>query len=147
MEFGQIIAVVVAALVLSLAILWIKRRWLSSRGGAFDCGLQIMNGKPAWMLGMALYEQDCLEWYRAFSLVPRPKIVIRRGSVNLIDRRIPDESEAFLLYDASEILQLNIVEGSKNRVVELAMTTDSVVGLLSWLEAGPRTGVSYPGGE
>ncbi|MDO4784888.1 MAG: DUF2550 domain-containing protein [Propionibacteriaceae bacterium] len=141
------LVVLVALLVAPLAYLYARRRWLSSRGGVFDCGMRLRLDRPGWMLGLARYEGDALEWYRVFSMSPRPKLVARRGEIEMMKRRQPTDVEALALYDSSEVVQLRIVN-QETRQVELAMTTDSMMGMLSWLEAGPRLGhLRYPGGE
>lgn len=141
-----LIMVIVLLIVAPIVGLYVRRRWLSNRGGVFDCALRVKLDQPAWMLGMARYEGNTLEWYRIFSVSLRPKLVVRRGSLELLDRRLPDEMEALALYASSEIVRMRVL-GAEPYSVELAMTTDSVVGMMSWVEAGPRNGLRYPGGE
>lgn len=141
-----LIMVIVLLIVAPIVGLYVRRRWLSNRGGVFDCALRVKLDQPAWMLGMARYEGNTLEWYRIFSVSLRPKLVVRRGSLELLDRRLPDEMEALALYASSEIVRVRVL-GAEPYSVELAMTTDSVMGMMSWVEAGPRNGLRYPGGE
>lgn len=139
--------VLVALLLAPLVCLYARRRWLSSRGGVFDCAMRLRLDQPAWMLGLARYEGDALEWYRVFSMSPRPKLVARRGEIETLGRRQPSDVEALALYASSEVVRLRILREDTHQV-ELAMTTDSLMGMLSWLEAGPRLGhLRYPGGE
>lgn len=146
--FSEAWVIVAVVLLLSpLICLYARRRWLSSRGGVFDCGMRVRLDQPAWMLGMARYEGDALEWYRVFSMSPRPKLVARRGDIELLQRRQPSDVEALALYASSEVVRLRVL-GDEPHQVELAMTTDSLMGMLSWLEAGPRLGhLRYPGVE
>lgn len=135
-------------LLVATPVLWLyaRRRWLSNRGGVFDCGLRVKLDQPAWMLGVARYEGDRLEWYRVFSVSLRPRLVLRRGHLEVLGRRVPNDVEAVALYHSSEVVKVRLVE-AQPLTVELGMPTESVMGMMSWLEAGPRLGTSYPGGE
>lgn len=142
-----LIVVVVVAFIAPFIGLWVRRRWLSSRGGVFDCGMRTKLDEPSWMLGLARYEGETLEWYRVFSISMRPRLVVRRGEIEVQGRRIPDDVEQLALYASSEIVTLGVVSAGSQQV-ELAMSTDSLTGMLSWLEAGPRLGHQrYPGVE
>lgn len=72
--------------------------------------------------------------------------MLRRGHVELRARRQPDQVEAVALFDGSEIVQVRVTDGS-GEDLELAMARESVVGMMSWIEAGPRSGFNYPGDE
>jgi hypothetical protein len=53
--------------------------------------------------------------------------------LEVVGRRTPFGSEAFALYSGHVVIQCRTPAGP----VELAMSEDSLTGLLSWLEAGP----------
>src|SRR4051812_33109682 len=81
----DVLAALVAVGLVALGLLVLRRRFLSRRGGTFDCSLRL---RPAtnprtgqgWTLGIARYSGDTLEWYRVFSYALRPKRVLgRRG--------------------------------------------------------------------
>lgn len=136
--------VVVACLLVPVLWLFVRRRWLSSRGGVFDCALRLHTVVPSagWALGLARYVEDgSLEWYRVFSLRVRPRLVLRRSSTEMVSRRRPDDVELLVLFADHEIVRLR----EEQREWELAMPDESVTGLLSWLEASPPGGQSYLG--
>lgn len=133
-------------IVLPILSLYIRRRLLSNRGGVFDCGLRTDLQRPGWMLGLARYQDDSLEWYRVFSVSLRPKLVITRGQVEIVGRRMPNEIERVALFEPSEVVCVRLSD-PEQASVELAMAPESVTGLMSWIEAGPRLGSVYPGGE
>ncbi len=121
--------------VLLLVLLAARRRWLSRSGGTFECSLRLRTATPGagWVLGVGRYHGGRLEWFRFFSFAVRPRETFPRGSVRVVDSRDPDPVEAVSLTAESRILALEV--GPQTR--ELAMSEDSVLGLLAWLEAAP----------
>ncbi|HSN42924.1 MAG TPA: DUF2550 domain-containing protein [Propionibacteriaceae bacterium] len=142
-------AILLACLVLPLMGLFVRRRWLSSRGGVFDCGLRLNDTTPGagWATGIARYESDTLEWYRVFAVSLRPHLVLRRDHTVAIGTRQPDAVEAVVLFSDHQIIRLESSEDGRQKVWELAMPLGSVTGLMSWLEAAPPGGHRYPGLE
>lgn len=132
------VVAIVAALVVIIPICWLiaRRRWLARRGGLFDCSLRLRTTTPGtgWVLGVARYSEDRLEWFRSFSLSFRPRMVFQRSVTRAGAQRPPDQLEALLLFDDQRIIQLELADGSH---WEAAMAVDSLTGLLSWLEAAP----------
>jgi hypothetical protein len=121
--------------VLLLVLLAARRRWLSRSGGTFECSLRLRTATPGagWVLGVGRYHGGSLEWFRFFSFAVRPREIFPRGRVRVVDSRDPDAIEAVSLTAESRILALEV--GPQTR--ELAMSEDSVLGLLAWLEAAP----------
>lgn len=138
----ELIAVALIVLLL-LPILWLiaRRRWLSRQGGLFDCSLRLSTTTPGtgWVLGVARYSGERLEWFRAFSLSLRPRLVFRRNETWAGAQRRPDAIEAVLLYADQRIIRLETAAGGS---WEVAMVEESLTGLLSWLEAAPP-GMAY----
>lgn len=128
--------VVVIALLLPVLYLGGRRRWLSRQGGLFDCSLRLSTKAPGsgWALGVARYSGDNLEWFRAFSIALRPKVIFPRSISRAGAQRDPDAIESVLLYDDQRILTMELADG---RSWELAMSVASLTGLLSWLESAP----------
>ncbi|MFT3862564.1 DUF2550 domain-containing protein [Micropruina sp.] len=126
---------VAAVLMLAVAWLWLRRRWLSRAGATFSCSLRRRPSTPSsrWVLGVARYRDHELEWFPSFSLSLWPDLCFDRGEVRAGEQRLPTPAEAGLLLDSQRILGLDGPSGD----VELAMETDSLTGLLSWLEAAP----------
>jgi hypothetical protein len=143
MDWLGITELVALALVLVLlvpvAFLGIRRRWLSRQGGLFDCSVRLSTTTPGtgWVLGVARYSGDNLEWFRAFSIALRPRLIFPRSQAQAGAQRDPDSIESVLLYDDQRILQLELADGTS---WELAMSVASLTGLLSWLESAPPGG-------
>ncbi|WP_409238850.1 DUF2550 domain-containing protein [Streptomyces sp. PA5.6] len=132
------LALIVLVLV-GLFVFGLRRRLIQRSGGTFDCSLRWnapgkgdTSGK-GWGYGVARYNGDRVEWFRVFSYAPRPRRVLERSAIEVVDRRAPDgEEELALLSDA-------IVLGCLHRGtrLELAMSEDALTGFLAWLEAAP----------
>jgi len=131
----EILGLLLVLGVLLLVLLAARRRWLARSGGTFECSLRLRTTTPGagWVLGVGRYHGGCLEWFRFFSFAVRPRETFPRGRVRVVDTREPDPVEAVSLTADSRILALEV--GPQTR--ELAMSPDSVVGLLAWLEAAP----------
>ncbi|HMT87958.1 MAG TPA: DUF2550 domain-containing protein [Arachnia sp.] len=137
------VIVVMACAVLPLVLLYARRRWLTGKGGLFDCACLLREDLPGggWALGMARYVGEELEWYRSFSLSMRPKRRFRRGVVMYERRRPPEGLEQFTLYEDSSVVLVR--DSATGAISALAMPTDSALGLMSWLESAPP-GSRYP---
>ena len=140
MDWLGITELVALTLVLLLLVpvlfLGIRRRWLSRQGGLFECSVRLSTETPGtgWALGVARYSGDNLEWFRAFSVSLRPRLLFPRSQLRAGNQREPDPIEAVLLYDDQRILRLELTDG---RSCEVAMAVASLTGLLSWLESAP----------
>jgi len=133
------LAAVPALALLGLGALSV-RRWVLRRAvGSFDCSLrrrpQARSRGPGrgWVLGVARYAGDRVDWYRAFSFSPRPLPVVSRRGLVVRDRRKPGGPEAFALLAGAVIVEC-IQDG---RRLDLAMSQEALTGFLAWLEAAP----------
>ena len=133
------VAAAVLLVLVALALLVLRRRFLSRRGGTFDCSMRL---RPAaanprtgqgWTLGIARYSGDILEWYRVFSYSLRPKRVLGRRELQVVDRRDPQGAEVFSLLSGAVVVRC-VGEGGP---VEFAMNEDTLTGFLSWVESSP----------
>jgi hypothetical protein len=133
------VALLVLLTVLSLVLLAVRRRWLNRLGGTFDCSLRLNVTTPGagWTLGVGRYNEGILEWFRFFSYALRPRMVFQRGEVRVLATRDPDPVEAVALNADNRILRVETLQGANDREWELAMSPESLTGLLSWLEAAP----------
>ncbi len=133
-----LVAVLAAAALIALPL---RRRVLARDGGLFECSVRLKTATPGagWVLGMARYNAEMLEWFRFFSYSTRPRASFLRNDVRVINSREPDPVEAVALYAGQQVVEL--VEhggsGAGGRTWEIAMATDSLTGFLSWLEAAP----------
>lgn len=120
-----------------LTTLFFRRRWLSANGGVFDCGMRkLSQGAGNWVMGIARYQSDTLEWYRVFSFSFKPKVTFTRENTTFVSHRPLDVMETMSLFDDHLCVQVN----QKGSDFELSMTYASMTGLMSWLEAAPPSG-------
>ena len=146
------VALLILLVVLSLVMLAVRRRWLNRLGGTFDCSLRLNVTTPGagWTLGVGRYNEGILEWFRFFSYALRPRKVFQRGEVRVLATRDPDPVEAVALNADNRILRVEMLDSDTDREWELAMSPESLTGLLSWLEAAPpgvrrgRVGLALP---
>src|SRR5688572_11577462 len=73
----------------------VRRRLLARHGGTFElsCRVRPQGAGRGWLLGLGRYSGDDLEWFRIFSLSPRPKRVWRRDDLGYGGRREPEGVE------------------------------------------------------
>ena len=123
-----------AGVLLGLVLLYglglvVRRRLLARNGGTFELSYRVRPGRAGrgWLLGLGRYSGESLEWFRYFSLWPRPKRVLQRSRLTFVGRREPEGVEQMSLYPD------HLVGTS----IELAMSQASLMGFQSWLEAGP----------
>jgi Protein of unknown function (DUF2550) len=131
----DVLLVVAFVLVASLVALALRRRLLQHSGGTFDCSVRLdrfLVG-PAWILGLGRYAGDRVEWFRIFSFSPRPRLLLWRRDVQIVERRVPAGTDAVAVLEEAVILVL----ANRGRSVELAMSAAALTGFLSWLEAAP----------
>jgi hypothetical protein len=130
---------VVAALVLLLVVPFVavsaRRRWLSRSGGAIELSLRL---KPrsqgrGWVLGVGRFVGDDLQWFRVFSLSPRPRRTLSRRDLIVKARRLPKGPESLALLKNVEVIELTSAAG----LVEIALDGSALTGFLAWLEAQP----------
>ncbi|MEA4943160.1 MAG: DUF2550 domain-containing protein [Propionicimonas sp.] len=137
LEVGEVVALV-AVLVIGLPVCWLilRRRWLGRSGGLFDCSLRLHTTTPSagWVLGVARYRGDRLEWFRTFSASLRPRMAFERSETRAGRQRLPDPVEALALLEDQRIIRLDAPDGQG---WELSMSDQALLGLLSWLEAAP----------
>jgi hypothetical protein len=127
---------VLFALVLLYGLaLVIRRRVLSRNGGTFELSYRARPDRAGrgWLLGLGRYSGDDLEWFRIFSLSPRPKRVWRRVDLTYGGRREPEGVEQMSLYPDHVV----VVCATPHGQLELAMGPPALTGFQAWLEAGP----------
>jgi hypothetical protein len=129
---------VLACLLLLFGVLiggFVARRHLLARGvGTFDCSLR-RDLRPAggWMLGVARYQADRLEWFRIFTFDPRPGRIFQRARLLVLERRQPSESEIHSIMPGSVIVRCR----HDRTILELAMTESAYTGFSTWIESAP----------
>ncbi|MFD7920027.1 DUF2550 domain-containing protein [Streptomyces sp. NPDC059740] len=154
-----VIGVIVVLALLGLFVFGLRRRLIQRSGGTFDCSLRwdvapspasppgaalpagntgstavaTEPGGKGWIYGVARYNGDRVEWFRVFSYAPRPRRVLRRGAIEVVERRSPEGEEELALLSDSIVLTCR----AAGTPVELAMSEDALTGFLAWLEAAP----------
>ena len=132
LEAAGLLVVLVVAYGIALVV---RRRVLSRHGGTFELSHRL-GTSPAgrgWLLGLGRYSGDDLEWFRIFTLSPRPKRRWNRADLTFDARRDPESAEQHVLYPGHVVIRCQGPDG----LVELAMSTASLTGFQAWLEARP----------
>lgn len=117
-----------------LVVAFAARRWLlSRRGGTVEMSLRLRQGKHGrgWVLGTGRYVGDDLQWFRVFSLAPRPRRTLSRRGLRVDQRRPPHGPERFALQAGMVVLECTAADGP----VQIAIGQSALTGFLSWLEA------------
>lgn len=147
----ELVALAVAfILVAPLVYLFLRRRWLARQGAMFECSLRLNKSTPGtgWVLGVARYSEDNLEWFRIFSLSFQPRMTFHRPRTWALREREPSSMESVVLFDGQHVVSLALADrdqpdeqASRDALEtsewELAMSASSLTGLRSWLEAAP----------
>src|SRR3954447_1639121 len=94
----------VPLLVYAIALV-VRRRWVTRNGGTFELSYRPLPDGPAersrgrgWVLGLGRYSGDTLEFFRIFSVLPRPMVVLDRADLHYTGQREPERSEMHALY-------------------------------------------------
>ncbi|MGO1384227.1 MAG: DUF2550 domain-containing protein [Arachnia sp.] len=139
MTWDVVVVVVCVTLLLAMPFLglYFRRRWLTGQGGLFDCAYRISDGVPGtgWVLGLARYREDRLEWFRAFSLGMRPSVSMRRSMTTYVHQRPASGLEEVVLFENSHVILLR--DRLSEREERFAMDGDTTMGLITWLESAP----------
>ena len=136
---GTTIAAVLGALVLALLVtvaLGASRlRVLSSRIGSFECAAR-RGGAPggSWVAGIAHYGAGRIDWWRSWSLAPRPAHTWWRADLDVVDRTP--------FVGPGEVPHLVVRCRYHGRDLELTRSDDAFAGFTEWLEAAPPSDVS-----
>lgn len=127
-------ALLVLALLYGVALI-VRRRLLSRHGGTFELSYRVRSTRAGrgWLLGLGRYSGETLEWFRIFSLSPRPKATWQRWGLSYDGRREAAGAEEMSLYPDHVVIVCLTPAGE----IELAMGQASLTGFQSWLEAGP----------
>ncbi len=129
------LAIIVVLGVLLVAGLVARRRWISHQGVTFELSVNrgAEHSAKGWVLGVAVYREDEVDWFRTFSFSPRPRHRFQRGAVLIEGRRFPEGGEAYALHDGHLIVRTENAAG----IQQFALSPNSLTGLLSWLESSP----------
>ena len=136
----------VAGVLLVLVLLYgialiVRRRILARHGGTFELShrARIEKAGRGWVLGLGRYTADTLEWFRIFSLNPRPQHVWSRADLAYTGRRDPGGVEQLSLYPDHVVIRCTSRDGD----VELALSQEALMGFQAWLEAAPPSAAQH----
>jgi hypothetical protein len=138
----EVLLGIVLLLAVPLVSISLRRRFLSRSGGSVELSLRLKPRKQGrgWVLGVGRFVGDDLQWFRVFSLSPRPRRTLSRRDLQVRARRAPRDDEAFALLKGAEVVELTAAAGD----VEIALDPSALTGFLAWLEARPP-GATLPG--
>ena len=126
----EIVGLVFLLLLCLLAGFTLRRYLLTRTHGSFDCAYRDGSG---WVVGIARYQPDRIDWHRIFAFGFAPARSFSRGSLEVLRRREAAPQERAALLPDSVIC----VCSHEGREFELAMSMDAYMGLSSWTESGP----------
>lgn len=134
------LATAVVLLVAGFGSLVLRRVVLSRDVGTFDCSMRREKSGGArahvagsWMLGLARYERDRLDWFRFFALSLRPARSLERGALEILGRQAPTGPESPSVLPGWVVVRCGYAGGT----VELAMSEAAYNGLAAWVESAP----------
>lgn len=146
LEVDLLVAAAVVVLV-ALALLWlmVRHQILLRRRGVFVCGLRADGGthQGRWMVGLARYSRGTFLWYRPLNPFLSPSVVLRRGSMNLVEHHPPTADDGTAAMAGREVVTLATNLPGRLSRCQLVVDPGVLTGLMSWLEAGPPGGVDY----
>src|SRR6476661_8151052 len=92
-------ALLLLALLYALALV-VRRRLITRHGGTFELSHRVRPSGDGrgWVLGVGRYSGERLEWFRLFSLAPRPKRSWAREALSYDGRREAFGAEQMSLY-------------------------------------------------
>ena len=131
----EVLLGVLLLLVVPFVAVSVRRRVLSRAGGAVELSLRLRPRSQGrgWVLGIGRFVGDDLQWFRVFSLSPRPRRTLSRTDLAVKARRVPKGPESLSLLKGVEVLELTSSTGP----VEIALDASALTGFLAWLEARP----------
>jgi hypothetical protein len=140
MRIVEGIGIAVLALLMLLAAVFLRRGVLARHGGTIELSVRLstMVFGRGWSTGLARFSGEELRWYRMFSLSWRPKRVLSRRGLTVVQRRLPNTQEK-LVFPADFVVIRCVCGGME---IEVAMARPALMGFLSWVEAAPPGGLS-----
>lgn len=125
-----------AALLLGCVVA--RRRLLQRRVGTIDCSLRLRSGRPGrgWALGVGRCTGEDLQWFRVFSLWPRPRRRYRRRLLEVVSQRPPSREESYAMPAGSTVVVCSTGEG-EGETVELGLPREALTAFLAWMESAP----------
>jgi hypothetical protein len=145
MKYVEGIGIALLAVLLVLALIFIRREVIARRRGAMGMSMRLSTYVPGrgWAPGLGQFTGDELRWYRLFSLGVRPRKVLVRHNLTVEQRRAPEGAERLSMPEGWVVLRCSAVaksaysRGKSSDGVEIALAEPAVTGFLSWIESAP----------
>lgn len=131
----EVLGAVIALLVLAIGGLVLRRHLLTREIGSFDCSLRVEDptGRFRWMVGVARYEADRLDWFNVFGLTFRPARSLGRSGLEILEKRPPNSHDIYAVMPGWVVARCD----DDGVAVELAMGQHAYNGFATWLESAP----------
>jgi hypothetical protein len=134
----EILAVCFVVVCLAVAFIPMRRHLIRRGGGAFDCAVRFgplpsPGDAAGWSFAVGRYRDLTVDLYRVFSYSPRPRTSLARRGFDVVGRRDTAGEESRTLLPGWAVLECS----AAGQVVELAMSTESMMAFLTWVEAAP----------
>lgn len=132
------LAVLVVVCCLATAFIPMRRHLIRRGGGAFDCAVRFapipaLGDASGWSFAVGRYRDFTVELYRVFSYSPRPRTSLARRGFDVVGRREAAGEEGRTLLPGWSVLECS----AAGEAVELAMSPESMMAFLTWVEAAP----------
>ena len=139
MEFFEVLGLGVLLVLSGLFVIFARRAWISRRGGTIVMNMRLSTFVPGrgWAPGVGRFTGDELRWYRVFSFGLRPRRILRRHSLVVVDRRSPEGPERTAMPDGWVVIRCKGRAPSSAAPVEIALAESAYHGFQSWLESAP----------
>ncbi|WP_067702216.1 DUF2550 domain-containing protein [Nocardia jejuensis] len=130
----MVLLIILVLLLVVLALASTYRLVMLRRGGtaALLRTLPARGHGAGWRHGLIRYDEDSLVFYKLSSLKLGPDSTLRRLSIEVENRRSPQDDEYDIMTDEA-IIALTDGNGS----YELALDRGALAALLSWIESRP----------
>ena len=138
MRWLLLLLVAIGALALLVAALVVRQRLLQRGVGTIECGLRLRVDRPGrgWALGVGRCTADDLQWYRLFSLRPRPHRRYQRRRLEVLSSRPVTAEESDTLGTGATVL-VCATGRAEGETVELGLPTGALTAFLAWTESAP----------
>ena len=130
---GVVFLLIAAFLIITL----VRRRLIAGGSSPSLCTVRIEGER--WSGGLLKQTPRTLEWYPLFGLMPRPRHVWRRGSLDVEDAKQADAHPASRAIGIVAPIHATFVvdDPGSARTFEVMLPSGAYTALRAWLEAAP----------
>jgi hypothetical protein len=130
----MVLLIILVLLLVGVGLASVYRLVMLRRGGTAAI-LRVLpaKGGQGWRHGLIRYDEDRLVFYKLTSLKLGPDATIKRGGIEVVDRRGPVGDEYDIMTDGIIVIAVSDGDGS----YELALDRGALAAFLSWVESRP----------